>query len=131
MTSRQIEILEIFSEVANDYADRQVFKMREGYVPVVKHDIAKRAWREANLAKQRVYVARSKARKNGKPLPPLVREKAELFWDGDGWYIAKPRQSERLGGPFTALHEAWKQADLNKLEVVSVSTTRGERSYRV
>jgi len=130
MTSRQIEILELFSEIANDYADRQVYRLRDGYIPTIKHDIAKRAWREANKAKQRLYVARNYARKTGKPLPPLVRVKAELFWDGDGWYIAKPASSERLGGPFVSLHEAWKTADSNTLEVTQVNTTRGQRTYR-
>ena len=130
MLRREVEILELFAEVANDYAHRQVYLMRHGYVPIVKHDIAKRAWREKNKDKQRAYVARNNARKRGEPLPPIVRDKAELFWDGDGWYIGKPHDSQRLGGPFTALHEAWKQADLKKLEVMTVSTTRGNRTYR-
>jgi len=125
-----LEVLEIFVESAEAYSDRQTFKLREGYVPVIKHDIAKRDWREKNKDKQRLYVARNTAKKKGKPIPPLERSKVEIFWDGDGWYFAQPKNSERLGGPFQALHEAWKQADLNHLEVMTVCTTRGDRSYR-
>lgn len=130
MTSRQIEILELFAEVANDYADRQVYRMREGFIPVVKHDISKRAWALSNKTKKSIYDARNYARKTGKPLPPLERVKVELFWDGNGWYVARPLSSERLGGPFDALHDAWKTADTNQLEVVTVNVTRGQRSYR-
>lgn len=54
----------------------------------------------------------------------------ELFWDGDGYYYANPGDSERLGGPFTKLHAAWKSADSEGLEVVRVDRTRGHRAYR-
>jgi hypothetical protein len=54
----------------------------------------------------------------------------ELFWDGDGYYYANPGDSERLGGPFIKLHEAWKAADSEGLEVTRVDRTRGHRSYR-
>ena len=60
----------------------------------------------------------------------------ELFWDGDGWYYdyetrpgAKPN-SDRLGGPFELIHDAWKQADGEGLRVMRVNTTRGNRGYR-
>lgn len=54
----------------------------------------------------------------------------ELFWDGDGYYYANVGSSDRLGGPITKLHEAWKQADGEGLEVVGYRGTRGLRSYR-
>lgn len=54
----------------------------------------------------------------------------EIFWDGDGYYYANEGSSDRLGGPFLKLHDAWKQADDEGLEVVKVSGTRGQRSYR-
>jgi hypothetical protein len=54
----------------------------------------------------------------------------EMFWDGDGYYYANVDSSERLGGPIVKLHEAWKQADSEGLEVVRFRATRGQRSYR-
>ena len=51
-------ILEIFAELSERYVDRQVFKMREGYVPIIKHDIAKRQWREKNKERQQLYASR-------------------------------------------------------------------------
>ena len=54
----------------------------------------------------------------------------ELFWDGDGYYYANIGSSDRLGGPFIKMHDAWKQADTEGLEVVRFSNTRGNRSYR-
>lgn len=54
----------------------------------------------------------------------------EIFWDGDGLYYANPKSSERLGGPFQLLHDAWKQADSEGLRVIRVNGTRGNRGYR-
>lgn len=54
----------------------------------------------------------------------------EIFWDGDGYYFSHPNESDRLGGPFSNLHKAWKEVDSMNLEVVRVNTTRGQRSYR-
>jgi hypothetical protein len=54
----------------------------------------------------------------------------EIFWDGDGYYYANAGSSDRLGGPFHKLHEAWKQADAEGLEVIHYKGTRGLRSYR-
>lgn len=54
----------------------------------------------------------------------------ELFWDGNGYYYAHVNDSERLGGPFDLIHDAWKQADTEGLRVVRVRTTRGNRGYR-
>lgn len=119
-----LEVLELFAEAQSPetYIGKDYSRVR--------HDRAKREWRMKNKEKQRLYSAKHYAKKTGKPMPPMMRSKVELFWDGDGWYIAKPKDSELLGGPFTALHEAWKQADLNYLEVMQVCTTRGDRSYR-
>lgn len=54
----------------------------------------------------------------------------ELFWDGDGYYYANVGSSDRLGGPHIKLHEAWKEADSEGLEVVGFRATRGLRGYR-
>lgn len=54
----------------------------------------------------------------------------ELFWDGNGWYYANDKSSERLGGPFELIHDAWKQADTEGLRVLRVNGTRGSRGYR-
>jgi hypothetical protein len=54
----------------------------------------------------------------------------EIFWDGDGLYFAHPKDSERLGGPFELLHDAWKQADSEGYRVIRVTTTRGNRGYK-
>lgn len=54
----------------------------------------------------------------------------EIFWDGDGYYYANVGSSDRLGGPFITLHDAWKWADDEGLVVVRCSGTRGQRSYR-
>ncbi len=54
----------------------------------------------------------------------------DLFWDGDGWYYANQNSSDRLGGPFELIHDAWKQADIEGLRVIRVNTTRGNRGYR-
>lgn len=132
MTNLGLEILELFAEVSEQYRDRQIYKAREGYVPVVKHDLSKRQWRADNRDLQRIYTMRSYYRKRGREsqMPPIQTIKVEIFWDGDGWYYAKPVCSERLGGPFDSLHKAWKSADKQHLEVTGVSTTRGQRSYR-
>lgn len=130
LTSKRLEVLQLFAEAAEQYTDRQSFRLREGYVPVIKHDISKRQWREANKDLQRIYSLRHSRRKAGKDVPSIQRVKVEIFWDGDGWYYAKPNDSERLGGPFEKLHESWKSADKKHLEVMTVSTTRGQRSYR-
>ncbi len=132
MTKTGLEVLQLFAEVAEEYSDAQTYRLREGYVPVVKHDISKREWREANKDLQRLYVSRSYYKRVGKPekMPAIAIVKVEIFWDGDGWYYAKPSDSERLGGPFDKLHAAWKHADKKRLEVSTVSTTRGNRSYR-
>lgn len=129
MKNLGLEILEEFAELSEQYRDRQIYKAREGYVPIVKHDIAKRQWRNDNKALQRIYARRYYCRKIGKSVPPIEVIQVELFWDGDGWYYAKPKDSERLGGPFKKLHEAWKSADKKKFEVNQVSTTRGQRTY--
>jgi len=54
----------------------------------------------------------------------------ELFWDGDGYYYANQNSSDRLGGPFILIHDAWKQADTEGLRVIRVRGTRGNRGYR-
>ena len=127
MTKTGLEVLELFAEVSERYTDAQTFRLREGYVPVIKHDISKREWREANKELQKLYSRRNYARKVGKPLPPLKLVKVEIFWEGQSFWYAEPHNSTRLGGPFETMHKAWKHADRAKVEVVAVSMTRGNR----
>lgn len=54
----------------------------------------------------------------------------ELFWDGDGWYYANEKSSDRLGGPHALIHDAWEEAHNAGLRVIRVNTTRGNRGYR-
>jgi len=127
MTKTGLEVLELFAEVSEQYTDAQTYRLREGYVPIVKHDICKRQWREANKELQLLYSRRHYARKVGKPLPPIQLVKVEIFWEGQSFWYAKPHDSERIGGPFETLHKAWKHADRAKIEVIGVTTTRGNR----
>lgn len=132
MKNLGLEILELFAEASEQYRDRQIYKAREGYVPIVKHDLSKRQWRADNKDLQRIYTMRHYYKRRGlvNKMPPIQTVKVEIFWDGDGFYYAKPLCSERLGGPFDALHKAWKSADKQHFEVIAVLTTRGQRSYR-
>jgi hypothetical protein len=62
----KVEVLELFAETQSEHRDAITYKQQEDYVPVIKHDRAKRAWREANKEKQRVYAARNYAKKCAK-----------------------------------------------------------------
>ena len=59
----KIEVLELFASAHSDYFEAAEYVQQKDYVPVIKHDRAKRAWREANKAKQRLYSARYAAKK--------------------------------------------------------------------
>ncbi len=127
MTKTGLEVLELFAEVSEQYTDAQTYRLREGYVPVIKHDISKREWREANKELQKIYSRRNYARKVGKPLPPIKLTQVEIFWEGQSFWYAERNSDERLGGPFETMHKAFKHADKAKIEVVDVLKTRGNR----
>lgn len=133
MIDLKIGVLEVFADVAEQYTDARVRHSQVSYVPVIVHDRAKRRWAEQNKDLQRLYDRRYYYRRTGQldkmpPIKPITQ--VEIFWDGNGYYYAKPKDSERLGGPFDKLHEAWKAADKKKLEVIRVCVTRGDREYR-
>lgn len=125
--NKKLEVLQLFAEVAEQYTDAQTYRLREGYVPVIKHDIAKREWRAANKELQRIYDRRYYARKTGKPLPPIKVTYVEIYWDGQAFYYAKPNDPEKLGGPFETAHKAWKHADKKKFIVVDLLKSKGSR----
>jgi hypothetical protein len=62
----KVEVLELFAETQSEHYEAITYRQQEGYVPVIKHDRAKRAWREANKDKQRIYAARNYAKKYAK-----------------------------------------------------------------
>jgi hypothetical protein len=131
MTKTGLEVLELFAEAASLGVERfrgYLFK-RVSTKELIRHDAAHRLKYKAEWNRSPEAMARSRARaaiQRAKKAAMLI----EIFWDGNGWYFARPNNSERLGGPYEKLHEAWKQVDAQGLEVVSVSKTRANRTYR-
>lgn len=132
MKNLGIGVLELFAEIAEQYTEVRARNMTVGYVPVITQDRAKRRWAEENKDLQRLYDRRYYYLKRGRPeeMPPIRNAtRVEIFFDGNGYYYAKPNDSERLGGPFDTIHKAWKHADKNRNEVIAVTKTPGIRSH--
>lgn len=127
-------MLELFAEAA--YLGRERIKSAAGYCikqlsinkPKVHNAEHRKKWR-AEWNRKPEVMARSKARAAIQRARKAAMQ-VEIFWDGNGFYYANLNNSERLGGPFEKIHDAWREADSKGLEVVGVATTRKNRTYR-
>lgn len=95
--------------------------------PRVKDAEHRQQWKAAWNRKPEV-MARSRARAAIQRAKKALMQ-VEIFWDGVGWFYARRNDSERLGGPFDTLHQAWTDLNSKGLEVVEVTRTRKTRSY--
>lgn len=130
MTKTGLEVLELFVEAASLGAERfkgYCFKRLSTNKPKLHDAQHRKQWKQEwnrkpeVMARQRARAAVQRAKK--------AAMSVDIFWDGVGWFFARPNDSERLGGPFDKLHDAWREADSRGLEVVDVARTRKTRTY--